>query len=433
MATLNCNNPGGGGFSNASAENGDALSEEKSLSIDYSEDLWLAEEPGNYSSHQTSTATTHSGKASVAGDISHGNSSTVVMSGTVGGTQESTSLNDVYHQQQHWNQVGEQHQQDEESGGTIIQPSTTTYINGSLEANGLEYNGNGGEEKDFAQLVPAGTYVEANPSVVVTDPAQQQNKTFAALMPVEVNGADELHSHPHPGGFTTMLQAPDGQQQMVFYGSGDQMQMQVNTADVDAANTATSHHHHQSMSLSEPNSIVATAYSQSSGQQHIAVLEAQESSAASGEDGAGEGTLYVAMDGMEQQQVAVAAGQVVSSAVLSNLVDSSQVVNDVSGQFQNISTLPFAQNGAFTSQTASYVGVGGVDGTPDGNVDGTSGVEYQDNSVVEYEHEEEQSENSAVGEGTNLTCQVSHFINREISEILSLSHAALSMLSCRLK
>uniref|UniRef100_A0A2C9JEI8 C2H2-type domain-containing protein n=1 Tax=Biomphalaria glabrata TaxID=6526 RepID=A0A2C9JEI8_BIOGL len=317
MAALECNN-GQDGFS--PTENGDALAEEKSLSIDYSEDLWLAnseDSSGPYAQHpnkviaheqptahpvQVETRDTYSNVSSTGGQIeSHSIAN------------EYTETHPVAAQGHTWNDA----MAEEEAEETALQPATT-YINGTSEHNGMDFS-SGGEEKDFAQLVPAGSYVESGSVVGV----ENQDKTFTSLMPAAAIGVNgEMQQ-----GFTTMLNT--NQEGIVYYESSEHLPSDSSPV------------------TNQENSSVT--YEQNT--QMAAIKEGDEG----GTEGAG--TMYVAMDNLSAETQSAAGNFAVLSPAMINMTnvntDGASYPGCVSGgTYHTISTLPFVQNGAYSSQSS---------------------------------------------------------------------------------
>lgn len=330
MATLECNN-GQDGFS--PMENGDALPEEKSLSIDYSEDLWLAnseDSSGPYAQQPSKTVTQeHPGAHTDHLETHDSFPETSIVHQSV----DSHSLNSVKSEFSEPQVVNSENQawgeviSEDGEGGNATLHSSAEYMNGSVEHNGMEFNSSG-DEKDFAQLVPAGSFVEGATVVGV----ENQDKTFTSLMPAAALG---VNGEIQPG-YTAILGAH--QDQMVYYSTTDQMTTNPSSPMVTQGS-------------------VAVSYDQSA---QLAAVSGEE--AIVGEEGGS--AVYVSVDGLnaEGHMVAAAAGSftVLSPAMISmasvKTKEQSYTAHPAGSSFQHISTLPFVQNGAYPTQTsfASY-------------------------------------------------------------------------------
>ncbi|BFZ25996.1 hypothetical protein BsWGS_29035 [Bradybaena similaris] len=316
MAALQCNS-GQDGFS--PTENGDALSGGKSASIDYSEDLWLAnsedsaspyaQQPGKVMKQETSYA------YSCRSEVGYSNSSSTHDS--TGSMESAVEVKSELSEHQvasdHGN-VWSEVSPDNES--TTLQPATT-YMNGLVEQNGLDFNSSG-EEKDFAQLVPAGSYEESGGVAAV----ENQDKTFTSLMPA---AAMDMHEDAQSDYSTIM----GTQQQMEYYSSTDQM----NTDSESAAATEES---------------VAMSYDHSG---QMAVKDEREES---GEEGSS--TVYISMDDLNAggQSMSPAGNFAVLSPAVIRMGNTNgecqpYMTHMTSGNYQHISTLPFVQNGAYST------------------------------------------------------------------------------------
>ncbi|BFZ14158.1 hypothetical protein BsWGS_17197 [Bradybaena similaris] len=327
MATLECNT-GQDGFS--PTENGDVLPEEKSLNIDYSEDLWLAnseDSSGPYAQQPNKTVAQDQLEAQGQSDNQENNgeySVTSVDNQSIDShplavdDAEYVESQVVNAQGQVWNAVASE---DDGTGTNTLNPATS-YMNGSVEQNGLEFN-SGGEEKDFTQLVPAGSFVEG--SAVVG--AENQDKTFTSLMPatpLSVNGDIQP-------GYTTMLGT--NQDQMVYYSTNDQITTNPSSPMVTEES-------------------VTVSYEQSA---QITTVNGEE--VAEGEEDGN--AVYVSIDSLNSdgQQVAAAGNFTVLSPAMINMTnistDDQTYSARISGSgYQHISTLPFVQNGAYPTQTS---------------------------------------------------------------------------------
>ena len=374
MAALECN-AGQDGFSPTAgnAENGlDALPEEKALSIDYSEDLWLAEESSGSYANKVTTSNTSGGPGTrpPTQEVDH-------LDNKGGTTQDIEADPDVpvkkNGQECGGAIIGGQQQEVWPEGAAPVPANATAYMNGTpavtpgVDQNGLDVSGSGDEERDFAQLVPAGSYVEGAVEGVAHHQHPQQgqhlqdDKTFTSLMPAAamgVNGEEVMEEDEEEevegGSFTTMLNSgthdPSGQ--MVYYSPGG-------TAHAQAAPTTIDGQEGQGLA---PDQAGAHQMVQYAGQQAVATTNGGHEvvMAEGGATVAGSGQqVYVTMDALEEGgQAVVAAGGEGNYAVLSPALMASQegqaytttsVVSATGGatNFHNISTLPlpFAQNG----------------------------------------------------------------------------------------
>ncbi|RUS75723.1 hypothetical protein EGW08_016505 [Elysia chlorotica] len=430
MAALECN-AGQDGFSQsaANAENGlDALPEEKALSIDYSEDLWLAEESsGSYSNKVNASS----------GEEARSNQEVVDhLEDDKGGTDEDGSAEleidgSVKKNGQECGGdglAGQPQQQDVwPEGSAPVPANATAYMNGTPggDHNGLDVSGSGDEERDFAQLVPAGSYVEGAVEGVAHHHHPQQgqhmhdDKTFTSLMPAAAMGAngeqvmegeeEEEEEEVEGGSFTTMLNSgthdPSGQ--MVYYSPGGTAHQQTTAVatieeDEDQGLSADQAGAHQ---------LVQFAGQQAANGGHEVVMtEAGGSVAGNGQQ------VYVTMDALEEDgQAVVAAGGEGSYAVLSPALIASQegqayttttVVSAVRGanNYHNISTLPlpFQSNGS-VYQTGAYSSFSqGVDGLQQQQqiqfVGDPVAESLQQSAIDLNEEEEDDDENGAVEE-----------------------------------
>ncbi|CAG5122207.1 unnamed protein product [Candidula unifasciata] len=303
MATLECNN-GQDGFS--PTENGEVLQGGKSANIDYSEDLWLAnseDSTGPYAQQPSKVLTQEVSYAySCRSEVGYSNSSaTHDSTGSSGSTVEVKSELPENHANSELGHVWSEHSPDNHA--TTLQPATS-YMNGLVEPNGLDFNSSG-DEKDFAQLVPAGSY-EENSSVTAVE---NQDKTFTSLMPA---AAMDMHEN---------LQAEFGtQRQMGYYGSTDQMNDCERAAGGGEA--------------------VVVSYDQSL--QMAAVNGEREKS---GEEGSN--AVYISLDGL------TASGHSMSPSgnfAMIRMGNNESYTSNLLGEgYQHISTLPFVQNGTYST------------------------------------------------------------------------------------
>lgn len=325
MAALECNN-GQDGFS--PTENGDALPEEKSLSIDYSEDLWLAnseDSSGPYA--QQPNKVVAQGSAHSAQD-SYSNATSAHQPQA----EAHSNINNSNYSEAHainphsqtWSE--DMIKTEEEVEETALQPATT-YINGSSEHNGMDFSSSG-DEKDFAQLVPAGSYVDGGAAGGYVDggaAVENQDKTFTSLMPAAALGVNgEIQQ-----GFTTMLNS--NQEGIVYYGTNEHI-------------------------ASEESSTLANQ-----GTNSVSYEQSAQMSEANGEEGgdvedAG-GNMYVSMNNLNTENQAGSGQFAVLSPAMINMTtvsseDQTYTTCVSGGAYHNISTLPFVQNGAYSSQSS---------------------------------------------------------------------------------
>ncbi|CAL1544402.1 unnamed protein product, partial [Lymnaea stagnalis] len=249
MAALECNN-GQDGFS--PTENGDALPEEKSLSIDYSEDLWLAnsEDSSGPYAQQPSKVVSHeqTNTHSVQPETRENFPNAPPGHQTVMESHSHTNMNNVEYSERHsantQGQTWTDAMPDDDAEETALQPATT-YINGTAEHNGMDFSSSG-DEKDFAQLVPAGSYVEGGAVVGV----ENQDKTFTSLMPAAALGVNgEIQQ-----GFTTMLNA--NQDGMVYYAPSEQMANDASSPMANQENSSVSYEQSGQMAAGKEDEVV---------------------------------------------------------------------------------------------------------------------------------------------------------------------------------
>ncbi|GFR94245.1 zinc finger protein 271 [Elysia marginata] len=379
MATLECNT-GQDGFSPApggNAENGlDALPEEKALSIDYSEDLWLAEESSGSYNKVNASSTGAGAETRSSQEVDHLEDK--------GGTAEHGQAEVEGSVKKNGQECDNGMQQPEiwPEGAAPVPANATAYMNGTPgvtpggDQNGLDVSGSGDEERDFAQLVPAGSYVEGAVEGVAHHHHQQQgqhlqdNKTFTSLMPAAamgVNGEEVMEEEEEEevegGSFTTMLNSGthDPSRQMVYYSPGGTAHTQSSTtATLEGQEgqglTADQAGAHQMIQFANQQAVTAT-----NGGQDVVMSEAGANVAGSGQQ------VYVTMDALEEGgQAVVAAGGEGNYAVLSPALMASQegqaytttsVVSAVGGTNNyHISTLPlpFAQSNGQVYPTGTY-------------------------------------------------------------------------------
>ncbi|GFO02814.1 Zinc finger protein 271 [Plakobranchus ocellatus] len=442
MAALECK-AGQDGFSPAAgnAENGlDALPEEKALSIDYSEDLWLAEESSGSYGNKVSTSGVSDRQPP---DVDHLDSKSDVIHIESGEKGEVVKKNGE--------DCGggpvdtrQQHQEVWPEDTTTVTSGTSSYVNGTPgvtpggSQNGLDAPGSGDEERDFAQLVPAGTYVEGVVDGIAHHHHHQQqgqhtqdDKTFTSLMPAAamgVNGEEVMEEEEEEvegGSFTTMLNSgthnPSGQ--VAYYSPGSAAHPQtVPTSNVEGQENA---------------GIAGDQIVQYATQQQVATTNGGHEvvmNEAAGETAGGQ--VYVTMDALEESgQAVVAAGGEGNYAVLSPALMASQegqayttttVVSAAAaaGNFHTISTLPFAQNNGVVYPAGTYTNFPNPENSTDGMqqqqqqhiqfVGDPVAASLQQSAIDLNEEEEDEDENGVVEEldlensleYSEFTCQV---------------------------
>ncbi|CAG5116134.1 unnamed protein product [Candidula unifasciata] len=318
MAALECNS---GQDSFSPTENGDALPEEKSLNIDYSEDLWLAnseDSSGPYAQQPNKVGPENEVQVDNL-ENSEGYSVASVHQSIDSHRLDVADEEYVEPQVNAQGQVWSAELSEDDGTGAGTHNPAAGYMNGSAEQNGLEFSSSG-EEKDFTQLVPAGSFVEGGAVVG----GENQDKTFTSLMPAT---ALNVNGDIQPG-YTSMLDA--NQDQMVYYSTSDQITTDTSSPMVTEES-------------------VTNSYEQS------AQITVNGEEAANGEEV--ENAVYVSIDAINSdgQQVAAAGNFTVLSPAMLNMAninsDDQTYSAGLSGSgYQHISTLPFVQNGAYATQ-----------------------------------------------------------------------------------
>ncbi|XP_005095688.1 zinc finger protein 316 [Aplysia californica] len=349
MATLECNNT----QDSYPTENGDSLPEEKSLSIDYSEDLWLANEDSSGPYAQQPNKVT-SGDGVVVTNVP---SSQPESMASYPNSVEAAHASEVLATSDGDGQSFQEGVPVVVEAGTVVvgggesrplEPAANFLNGGTVEQNGTDYNGGAGHEsKEFVQLVPAGSFVEgAGGAAVVVGGGEGQDKTFTALMPAAglgVNG--EV-----PQGFSTMLAA--GHPHMVFYGSGETLASDGGQAAVMS---------HEALTYA-PQAAAVAGGDDDGGSSSVRYEQAAQMAEGEGEVVDSKDGIYVAVDNLssENQSVAVSGNfTVLNPAMMSAAppgVEGQTFANATSSgsggaaTYHNISTLPFVQNGTFSTQ-----------------------------------------------------------------------------------